>query len=750
VLGLIESSTFIPRQAGHLAIQPLKKASERKIMRTIFSLIQYFVFLILCTSVLLANADKPGFLGVLLGVSPEGKIGISAVIEDSPAAKAGLAAGNEVIFVNGTRIRSTAQFQELVQSVEAGQAVDLTIISEGSLRKVSVTLVEQSTLSNRTLQPTTLNNPFPAKAESDSEEAGHAYLQGVIAERVAAIYSSNKVTIPGWNTQHIDRSEMTDSLQERVRELAQLSSHDNLKCIQISSDWRSKELNTYEPRTLAVYTDNAIYVKDHFTIHRFSYSDLIDKIKFTYNNSQENEPGTMVFVDSGRTVKSKSEYIKFIRAVSEVVVKATMEWAQSEGKAANEVRQNRTMLQNALPEEDVKNIKGFGSVRWDTTLLEAANLLGVKLGVSAKTSNYSDQTKAQTIEQWAHYNRLYPGIKLSPPLATFEYEDRSGRILFHFLNDKLKVVERFVSDDIRKHSHDALNSMLTKYGAAQREVCDFTLKNGGDKAVRFIWESEFGRVIALCDAWYPDPRLQKSVTVDDKQISLNLSWIGVSAILKPNSTGQSGRYERSSTDDNGKPNGLIAKGGFIVVSIQLANRNPNQSWLFEGTAAIELIDSGTMQVISTTHPVDDQKITHNLDPYQNGADFSQTHEYLFDLPVDQIPKSPSFFRVVVKEGGSAQPVIKDFLARSPYPGRVYLEDVKSHFGSLGPMSSKVIGELVPDNMRIELRSIAYNSRDLVLDVIREEDESLKAERAESARKEEEEKAKVETKIKNDL
>jgi hypothetical protein len=105
---------------------------------------------------------------------------------------------------------------------------------------------------------------------------------------------------------------------------------------------------------------------------------------------------------------------------------------------------------------------------------------------------------------------------------------------------------------------------------------------------------------------------------------------------------------------------------------------------------------------------------------------------------------------VVTPTGSAKPIYGDFTVWNERPDFTHLEEVKSLFDTLKPLQSDVIAELVPANMRVELRSIAYNSKSLIIDVAQKEADSLNAARAEAARKEAEEKARVKSKSLNDL
>jgi hypothetical protein len=471
-----------------------------------------------------------------------------------------------------------------------------------------------------------------------------------------------------------------------------------------------------------------------------SYKELMSKIKFRYDRGGFDD-GVMEF-DNGKTITSTSEAVQLLHLAAKVI-----------GTAASQAVRSMIVAQKALPEADIRAIKGFGSARWDATQQEASQSLGVNLDKSARTVDYANKTPDEILASWAHYSRLYPGVKLTPPLASVQYSDRSGKVWLHFLTNKLKMVEREVSEDIKKHSLDAIENMLTKYGAARRELCDFRMENGGGGLVRFIWETEFGRVIALCDAWYPDTKLRNSVEVDGNEMRLSMEWIGESVMFDPDPNGGSGSYSKPEKRDEGNPTLRKTTGAFMQMSIGLENRNPSQSWPFEAAAAIQLIDRGTMSIISSTPPTAGPTLKHTLAPYQpNNAlhEYSQSHNYLFELPMDKQPQKPTFYRLVVTPTGSAKPIYGDFTVWNERPDFTHLEEVKSLFDTLKPLQSDVIAELVPANMRVELRSIAYNSKSLIIDVAQKEADSLNAARAEAARKEAEEKARVKSKSLNDL
>lgn len=72
----------------------------------------------------------PAERGVVLG----------KVIEDSPAAKAGLKANDVVTEINGQPVEGTAQFRRMIREIPAGRSVQFAIVRDGRPQTVSVTL----------------------------------------------------------------------------------------------------------------------------------------------------------------------------------------------------------------------------------------------------------------------------------------------------------------------------------------------------------------------------------------------------------------------------------------------------------------------------------------------------------------------------------------------------------------------------------------------------------------------------------
>lgn len=83
-------------------------------------------------------------LGVLVrdveaGQAAAGGVEIETVDTDSPAARAGLRAGDVVVEFDGERVRSARQFTRLVQETPEGRAVSLSVMRDGQRQSLTAT-----------------------------------------------------------------------------------------------------------------------------------------------------------------------------------------------------------------------------------------------------------------------------------------------------------------------------------------------------------------------------------------------------------------------------------------------------------------------------------------------------------------------------------------------------------------------------------------------------------------------------------
>ena len=89
---------------------------------------------------------------------------VQAVSDDSPAAKAGLQAGDVITSVNGTEITGSSDLVSLVSEAAIGDMLTMTVYRQGSTMELTVTVGEQvqSALANEQTQ----------QAASDSQSGG--------------------------------------------------------------------------------------------------------------------------------------------------------------------------------------------------------------------------------------------------------------------------------------------------------------------------------------------------------------------------------------------------------------------------------------------------------------------------------------------------------------------------------------------------------------------------------------------------
>ena len=73
-------------------------------------------------------------------VQLEGTLKVVAPIDDSPAERAGIKAGDIVVAINGVALESAAQLRNAIALLRVGQTVELRVLHRGSVRSVSVSI----------------------------------------------------------------------------------------------------------------------------------------------------------------------------------------------------------------------------------------------------------------------------------------------------------------------------------------------------------------------------------------------------------------------------------------------------------------------------------------------------------------------------------------------------------------------------------------------------------------------------------
>src|SRR5438270_370885 len=77
-----------------------------------------------------------------LNLKEERGVEVSRVMEDGPAAKAGIKEGDVVLEFNGTPVQGTSQFQRLVSETPIGRPVKITVWRNGAAQTLTATIGE--------------------------------------------------------------------------------------------------------------------------------------------------------------------------------------------------------------------------------------------------------------------------------------------------------------------------------------------------------------------------------------------------------------------------------------------------------------------------------------------------------------------------------------------------------------------------------------------------------------------------------
>jgi serine protease Do len=100
-------------------------------------------------------------------------VGIEKVIEDSPAAKAGLQNGDVVLSVNGEEVTSLRKFTRMIGEIAPDHQVKLRISRNGSERDITATLGKRSEMNMKGFEP------FLGKMEGLTKLEGLGKLEGL-------------------------------------------------------------------------------------------------------------------------------------------------------------------------------------------------------------------------------------------------------------------------------------------------------------------------------------------------------------------------------------------------------------------------------------------------------------------------------------------------------------------------------------------------------------------------------------------
>lgn len=137
--------------------------------------------------------DDTGWLGVEIGevTADEAKemklpetrgVVVSDVVDDSPAAKAGLKAKDVIMEYDGTPVEGTVQFRRLVRETPPGRTVNLEVIRDGRQMKLSVQVGDSARNMESRLRVIMPSRPFNFNFTMPEFMPGRTPILGIEAE----------------------------------------------------------------------------------------------------------------------------------------------------------------------------------------------------------------------------------------------------------------------------------------------------------------------------------------------------------------------------------------------------------------------------------------------------------------------------------------------------------------------------------------------------------------------------------------
>lgn len=108
---------------------------------------------------------------------------IAKIVVDSPAAKAGLKAGDVVTRINGKQIITSSELRNIVGLLQIGETVALDVLRDGKARTVKIVLAEplQEKADGKTLNPRLQGAVF---GSIDENTPGYGQIEGVLVTEV--------------------------------------------------------------------------------------------------------------------------------------------------------------------------------------------------------------------------------------------------------------------------------------------------------------------------------------------------------------------------------------------------------------------------------------------------------------------------------------------------------------------------------------------------------------------------------------
>ncbi len=87
--------------------------------------------------------EEHGFMGVQLGGEEEGPVTIAGVTDDSPAAKAGIKEGDQIVKVGDKDVKSVQDVMTRMQTTKPGDKLTITVKRDGKEHKYTLTLAKR-------------------------------------------------------------------------------------------------------------------------------------------------------------------------------------------------------------------------------------------------------------------------------------------------------------------------------------------------------------------------------------------------------------------------------------------------------------------------------------------------------------------------------------------------------------------------------------------------------------------------------
>lgn len=90
--------------------------------------------------------EGSAYLGLYLSDS-DGKVMVSKLVDDGPAEKAGVKANDQILMINGDKIKEVQDLREAMESVKAGEKVRVVVLRDGDKQKIRILAGEKPSVS---------------------------------------------------------------------------------------------------------------------------------------------------------------------------------------------------------------------------------------------------------------------------------------------------------------------------------------------------------------------------------------------------------------------------------------------------------------------------------------------------------------------------------------------------------------------------------------------------------------------------